>query len=94
MTRKLLAACIALLVAVAAEAQEFPGKPVRLVVGYAAGGPTDVIGRLLAQDMSATLGQGVVVENRTGANGLIATLEVKRRRPTAILCSSPRFRTM
>lgn len=81
MTRRLLAACIALLVAVAAEAQEFPGKPVRLVVGYAAGGPTDVIGRLLAQDMSATLGQGVIVENRTGANGLIATLEVKKAPP-------------
>jgi tripartite-type tricarboxylate transporter receptor subunit TctC len=59
-------------------AQEFPAKPLRLVIGYAAGGPTDVIGRLIAQDMAATLGQPVVVENKTGANGLIGTLEVKK----------------
>src|SRR6185295_9531004 len=59
-------------------AQEFPAKPLRLVIGYAAGGPTDVIGRLIAQDMSAFLGQPVVVENKTGANGLIGTLEVKK----------------
>jgi tripartite-type tricarboxylate transporter receptor subunit TctC len=62
-------------------AQGFPEKPVRLVVGYAAGGPTDVIGRLLAQDMAATLKQSVIVENKTGANGLIGTLEVKRAAP-------------
>src|SRR4051812_41484622 len=49
-----------------------------MVIGYAAGGPTDVIGRIVAQDMAASLGQPVVVENRTGANGLIGTLEVKK----------------
>jgi tripartite-type tricarboxylate transporter receptor subunit TctC len=70
-------ACLALW-ATGVLAQEFPAKPVRLVIGYAAGGPTDVIGRLLAQDMAASLGQPVVVENRTGANGLIGTLEVKK----------------
>jgi tripartite-type tricarboxylate transporter receptor subunit TctC len=59
-------------------AQEFPAKPVRLVVGYSAGGPTDVIARIVAQDMAASLGQGVVVENKTGANGLIGTMEVKK----------------
>ena len=58
--------------------QEFPAKPVKLVVGYSAGGPTDVIARIVAQDMAASLGQGVVVENKTGANGLIGTLEVKK----------------
>jgi tripartite-type tricarboxylate transporter receptor subunit TctC len=65
----------------AAHAQDYPAKPVRLVVGYSAGGPTDVIARLLAQDMAASLGQGVVVENKTGANGLIGTMEVKRAAP-------------
>jgi len=70
----ILLACLALGVS----AQPYPAKPVRLVIGYAAGGPTDVIGRLLAQDMAASLGQPVVVENRTGANGLIGTLEVKK----------------
>ena len=77
-----LAAFIAgMVLAAVAAAQGFPEKPVRLVVGYAAGGPTDVIGRILAQDMAATLKQGVIVENRTGANGLIGTLEVKRAAP-------------
>jgi tripartite-type tricarboxylate transporter receptor subunit TctC len=81
MTRRLFIMAAAALFAAAAHAQSFPAKPVRLVVGYSAGGPTDVIGRLLAQDMSATLGQGVVVENKTGANGLIGTLEVKKAAP-------------
>lgn len=59
----------------------YPTRSIRLVVGFAAGGPTDVIGRLIAQDMSATLGQPVVVENRTGANALIATQFVAREAP-------------
>jgi tripartite-type tricarboxylate transporter receptor subunit TctC len=75
--RRALLLCIALCAGIAG-AQDFPAKPVRLVIGYAAGGPTDVIGRLIAQDMAASLGQPVVVENKTGANGLIGTLEVKK----------------
>ncbi|MBO1110366.1 tripartite tricarboxylate transporter substrate binding protein [Bordetella petrii] len=75
------AACAALfaaaaLPAVPASADSYPTQPVRMIVGFAAGGPTDVIARLLAQDMSQTLGQSVVVENKTGANSLIATREV------------------
>ena len=58
--------------------QPYPAKPIRLVVGYSAGGPTDVIARVIAQDMTASLHQSVVVENRTGANGLIGTMEVKK----------------
>lgn len=81
MKRRLFLGALAALFALGAQAQGFPAKPVRLVVGYSAGGPTDVIARLLAQDMSATLGQGVVVENKTGANGLIGTLEVKKAAP-------------
>ena len=52
---------------------DFPNKPIRLIVGYAAGGPTDVIARMVAQEIAAPLGQSVVVENRAGANGNIAT---------------------
>ena len=52
---------------------DFPNKPVRFIVGYAAGGPTDVIARMVAQEISGPLGQSVVVENRAGANGNIAT---------------------
>ncbi|HYG46168.1 MAG TPA: tripartite tricarboxylate transporter substrate binding protein [Bordetella sp.] len=62
-------------------ADSYPAQPVRMIVGFAAGGPTDVIARLLAQDMSHTLGQSVVVENKTGANSLIATREVASAPP-------------
>ncbi|MGO4304095.1 Bug family tripartite tricarboxylate transporter substrate binding protein [Cupriavidus sp. RAF12] len=61
----------------AGAAGTYPSKPIRMVVGFAAGGPTDVIARVLAQDMSVTLGQSVLVDNKTGANSLIATKEVK-----------------
>jgi tripartite-type tricarboxylate transporter receptor subunit TctC len=64
-----------------AMAQVYPAKPIRLVVGFAAGGPTDVIARIIAQDMTGTLGQTVLVENKTGANAMIATQDVKRAAP-------------
>jgi tripartite-type tricarboxylate transporter receptor subunit TctC len=65
----------------AAFAQAYPTKPVKLLIGFAAGGPTDVIARIIAQDMSATLGQTVLVENKPGATSMIATQEVKRAAP-------------
>jgi tripartite-type tricarboxylate transporter receptor subunit TctC len=65
----------------AAHAQPFPNKPVKLVVGFSAGGPTDVIARIIAQDMTASFGQPVLVENRAGAASMIATQEVKRSAP-------------
>jgi tripartite-type tricarboxylate transporter receptor subunit TctC len=67
--------------AAAAHAQSYPAKPVRLLVGFAAGGPTDVIARILAQDMTQSLGQTVLVENKAGATSMIATQEVKRAAP-------------
>jgi len=54
-------------------AQEFPSKPVKFVVGFGAGGPTDVIARIVAQDMTVSMGQAFIVENRPGANAIIAT---------------------
>ena len=72
---------LAIALAGAVEAQPYPNKPIKLVVGFAAGGPTDVIARIIAQDMTSTLGQGVVVENKTGANAMIATQDVKRAAP-------------
>ena len=65
----------------ASAADNFPAKPIRLVVGFAAGGPTDVIARVLAKDMSSTLGQSVFVENKAGASSMIATREVKNAAP-------------
>ncbi|HEY8069397.1 MAG TPA: tripartite tricarboxylate transporter substrate binding protein [Burkholderiales bacterium] len=54
-------------------AQNYPNKPVRLIVGFGAGGPTDVIARYIAQDMTVSMGQSVIVENRPGANAIIGT---------------------
>ena len=67
--------------ALPAAAQDYPAKPVKIVVGFGAGGPTDVVARIVAQDMSASLGQGFVVENRAGANAIIATEYVARSAP-------------
>jgi tripartite-type tricarboxylate transporter receptor subunit TctC len=61
-------------------AQEFPAKPVRLLVGFAAGGPTDILARLVGERLSQTWQQPVVVENRAGAGGMIA-LEAVTRAP-------------
>ena len=69
-------------VLVAAHAADpFPNKPIRLLVGFAAGGPTDVIARVLARDMSVALGQTIYVENKAGASSMIATREVKNAAP-------------
>src|SRR2546422_9386350 len=53
----------------AAIAQAYPAKPVRLVVGFPAGGPADIFGRTFAHALSAGLGQQVVVENKSGVGG-------------------------
>jgi tripartite-type tricarboxylate transporter receptor subunit TctC len=58
--------------AVAASAQDYPTKPIRLLNPYSPGGPTDALGRPLADKLSQVLGKPVVMENRPGANGMIA----------------------
>ena len=73
-----IAACVvAALTAGQATAQQFPSKVVRLVVPFPPGGSNDVVARALSQPLSRSLGQGVVVENRPGANTLIGTEVVK-----------------
>jgi tripartite-type tricarboxylate transporter receptor subunit TctC len=59
-------------------AQGFPAKPVRMIIGFAAGGTTDLVGRLVAQRLGEYWGQTVVVENRTGASGMIAAEAVAK----------------
>ena len=59
-------------------AQGFPAKPVRMIIGFAAGGTTDLVGRLVAQRLGDSWGQTVVVENRTGASGMIAAEAVAK----------------
>lgn len=77
--RKLLLAV--LLAAGAAQAQSWPAKPVRFVVPYPPGGSTDLTARTVADRLTRSLGQQVVVENRSGAAGAIGTTEVARAQP-------------
>jgi tripartite-type tricarboxylate transporter receptor subunit TctC len=57
-------------------AQSFPARPISLVVPYPAGGPTDAIARFVAQEMSSSIGQNVLVDNRAGASGAVGTRAV------------------
>jgi tripartite-type tricarboxylate transporter receptor subunit TctC len=68
----------ALLAASSSRAAEFPTRPIKLVVPYAAGGPTDVLGRLVAEFLSRDLKQVVFVENKAGAQGAIGAEAVAR----------------
>src|SRR5215470_2204001 len=65
----------------AAQAQEWPTRPITMVVPFAAGGPTDIVGRIVAQRLSEVLGQSVVVENIGGAGGMTASQRVAQARP-------------
>ena len=68
--KKLLAAAAALVaMTAAAVGQTYPNKPVTMIVPFAAGGPTDVIARIVGEHMSRTLGQQLVIENVAGAGG-------------------------
>lgn len=77
-----LKACLfLLLIAVPARAQDFPNRVITIIVPFAAGGPGDVIARLIGQAMSINLGQSVIVENALGAGGTIGTHRVARAAP-------------
>ncbi|WP_029350744.1 tripartite tricarboxylate transporter substrate binding protein [Bosea sp. 117] len=86
MLRSMLAATLGAVLALAAPAgsagaQDFPTRPITLVIPFAAGGSTDLVGRLIAQRMSQELGQTVVVENRAGAGGNTGAAAVAKANP-------------
>src|SRR6202050_5755474 len=88
--------------AVGARAQDYPTRPVRLIVAFTPGGTTDITARLIADKMHDTLGQVVAVENKPGANGAVAAQYVAQSDPdgyTLLLTTvgavaiNPAFRT-
>jgi tripartite-type tricarboxylate transporter receptor subunit TctC len=82
---------ILMAVALGAPAQSgYPNKPIRFVIGFAAGGPTDIMARIVGAKTGELLGQQVIIENKTGAGGLIATEMVARSEPDGytLLCTA------
>ncbi len=80
-SRRVLVALALSMLAAAATAQQYPTRPIRVIVGYGPGGVTDVIARIFADEFSKRLGQPAVVENRPGASALIAATAVKNAAP-------------
>jgi tripartite-type tricarboxylate transporter receptor subunit TctC len=85
-------ALLALGIAAPVSAQNYPSRPLRIVVPYAAGGSTDVLARMIGQKLTAFLGQSVIIDNRTGAGTLIATEIVAHAAPdgyTLLMATPP-----
>jgi tripartite-type tricarboxylate transporter receptor subunit TctC len=81
MLKRFMLGCAALAFALAATAQEYPTRTISVVVPFAAGGPTDTVARLIAQSMTKSLGQTVIIENVAGAGGTIGVEKVARSKP-------------
>jgi tripartite-type tricarboxylate transporter receptor subunit TctC len=79
--RLVVAAALALAGIAAASAQSYPNRPITMIVPFAAGGPTDVVGRLIGQRMGEILGQRIVVENVGGAGGMTGAQRVAQAPP-------------
>jgi len=76
-----IALCFLIISVAAAAAEPYPSRPISIIVPFPAGGPTDTLGRVLADRMKRTLGQNVIIENPTGAAGTIGTTKVARATP-------------
>ena len=88
---RLLALLLVAAIPLAASAQVYPAKPIRLIVPFPAGGPADIFGRFLAQGMSAQLGQPVIIENVSGVGGVLGVERAAKSPPdgyTLVLNSS------
>src|SRR5207344_3187902 len=89
--RGILAAALLSLAGTNVHADQFPAKPVRILVPYAAGGAVDVLARTIGQSLSKTWGQQPVIENRPGAGGIVASQALTQSAPdgyTLILVAS------
>ena len=78
---RMLAALVLALAAAVAQAQPYPSRPIKLIVPFAPGGSADLVGRLVAQQMSEFLGQPVIVENKGGASGMLGNEYVAKSAP-------------
>ena len=78
---RIAVALVAALICAAAGAQEFPAKPVRMIVGFPPGGATDLVARIIQPKLAAGLGRQVIVDNRPGANGVISNELLARSDP-------------
>jgi tripartite-type tricarboxylate transporter receptor subunit TctC len=76
-----LGAAVALPVSQVTKAQTYPSRPITMIVPGAAGGPADVLARLMAERMRGSLGQSIIIENVTGADGSIAVGQAARAKP-------------
>ena len=79
-TAGILGAC-ALGVSTLASAAGYPEKPVTIYVGFSAGGPTDIVARVLAEKLTQKFGQSFIIDNRVGASGAVAANQVKKANP-------------
>jgi tripartite-type tricarboxylate transporter receptor subunit TctC len=77
----LLLGCLAVPLAATAQSSQYPNKPIRAIVAFGVGGATDVIARIVAASLSQSLGQPVVIDNRPGADGIIAGNELVKAAP-------------
>ena len=79
--KAVIAGCIALLLSAVTALAQYPEKPLRLVVPFPPGGPTDLIARVVAVGMAADLGQQVIIDNKGGAGGNVGTDLVAKAKP-------------
>src|ERR1700694_1249617 len=77
--RNVVAMCVFVASTAPVAAQDYPSRPIRIVVGFTAGGPTDIPARFIADRLSASLGRPVIVENKPGAGATLAANEVMSR---------------
>lgn len=79
--KRILLAAVAAIAATAASAEGYPSRPVTMIVPFAAGGPTDIVARIVSDHMTRTLGQQIVIENVGGAGGTVGTTRAAQAQP-------------